>query len=71
MAHTDAGMPDLQTMQMLKHDIKNQLSNITLAVEGLRYEVNDLDSDVGLYLESVLSSAQKIDQLLNIISAEK
>jgi nitrogen-specific signal transduction histidine kinase len=26
-------------LRMLKHDIRNQLSNIQLALEGLKYEV--------------------------------
>ena len=51
----------------LKHDIKNQLSNILLALEGLRYEVSDTDIDVKLYMDSLSQSAKKIDDLLNNI----
>jgi signal transduction histidine kinase len=50
---------------ILKHDIKNQLSNIQLALEGLKYEVDDKNSDLGLYLDSMAQSAAKIDRLLN------
>lgn len=51
-------------MDMLKHDIKNQLSNIYLALEGLRYEVEDKGGDLELYMDSITQSAQKIDKLL-------
>ncbi|MDB5127717.1 histidine kinase dimerization/phospho-acceptor domain-containing protein [Mucilaginibacter sp.] len=54
-----------RAFEMLKHDIKNQLSNIQLALEGLKYEVDDKDGDLGLYLDSMAQSAAKIDKLLN------
>lgn len=63
-------MPDAEALLMLKHDIKNQLSNITLAIEGLRYEVEDVGGDMGLYINSMLQSAQKIDKLLDVIKAD-
>lgn len=71
MAGTTGNMPDADALLMLKHDIKNQLSNLHLAVEGLRYEVEDLGGDMGLYIESMLKSAQKIDRLLDIIPIEE
>ncbi|AMR31222.1 hypothetical protein A0256_07170 [Mucilaginibacter sp. PAMC 26640] len=64
-------MPDAPALQMLKHDIKNQLSNIHLALEGLRYEVDDIGGDIGLYIDTMLRSAQKIDELLNVIREDK
>lgn len=71
MADINPDMPDAAALNMLKHDIKNQLSNIHLALEGLRYEVDDIGGDMGLYMDSVLKSAQKIDQLLELIPAHK
>lgn len=71
MADPHQGTPDAQALAMLKHDIKNQLSNIHLALEGLRYEVDDIGGDMGLYIESMLRSAQKIDLLLDVIQADK
>nr|WP_294940775.1 hypothetical protein [uncultured Mucilaginibacter sp.] len=71
MAGNPGNMPDEEALLTLKHDIKNQLSNITLAIEGLRYEVGDIGGDMGLYIESMLTSAQKIDRLLDIIEADK
>ncbi|RYU89553.1 hypothetical protein EWM62_14645 [Mucilaginibacter terrigena] len=62
MAAEDTNKP--RDFDMLKHDIKNQLSNIQLALEGLRYEVEDNNSDLNLYLDSLTQSAQKIDKLL-------
>jgi nitrogen-specific signal transduction histidine kinase len=64
------GMPDADALLMLKHDIKNQLSNIHLAIEGLRYEVEDSGGDLALYIESMLASAKKIDKLLDVIPAD-
>lgn len=71
MASSDSNMPDAEALLALKHDIKNQLSNIHLAIEGLRYEVEDLDGDTALYVDSMLASAQKIDRLLDIIPPAK
>ncbi|MBD1393840.1 histidine kinase dimerization/phospho-acceptor domain-containing protein [Mucilaginibacter glaciei] len=56
-----------EVFSILKHDVKNQLSNIQLALEGLKYEVEDKDADVKLYLDSITQSAKKIDDLLNNI----
>lgn len=58
---------DAEEFNLLKHDIKNQLSNIQLALEGLKYEVEEIDIDVELYLDSIVQSAKKIDDLLNNI----
>ena len=71
MAAINGNMPDADALLTLKHEIKNQLSSITLAVEGLRYEVEDVGGDMGLYIESMLASAQKIDRLLDIIPVEE
>lgn len=51
----------------LKHDIKNQLNNIQLALEALRYEISDTDPNLKLYMDSLAESARKIDELLNNI----
>ncbi|MBB5396985.1 hypothetical protein [Mucilaginibacter sp. AK015] len=56
---------DKTDLDMLKHDIKNQLSNIQLALEGLRYEVEGIHGDFEIYLESLAQSALKIDKLLD------
>ncbi|RYD90042.1 MAG: hypothetical protein EOP54_24600 [Sphingobacteriales bacterium] len=64
-------VPDLEALLKLKHDIKNQLSNIHLALEGIRYEMEDQEGDMFLYMDSMMKSAQKIDRLLDVIPHEK
>jgi hypothetical protein len=58
-----AGIND-QTMRALKHDIKNQLSNILLAIEQLRYEIPEPTADCMFYLDSISLSSATIDALL-------
>ncbi|MBD1385099.1 hypothetical protein IDJ75_07400 [Mucilaginibacter rigui] len=66
MAHHDATNPaNSKVFDLLKHDIRNQLSNIQLALEGLKYEVDDPKGDLNLYFDSLSQSAKKIDELLD------
>jgi nitrogen fixation/metabolism regulation signal transduction histidine kinase len=55
---------DTETMQILRHDIKNQLSNIHLALETLKYEIDAPTEDITFCLDTILSSAAKINELL-------
>ncbi|GGH22492.1 hypothetical protein [Mucilaginibacter phyllosphaerae] len=65
MAGEEGNSPEKgKAFEMLRHDIKNQLSNIHLALDGLRYEVDDTGGDLQLYLDSIAQSAAKIDKLL-------
>lgn len=52
------------SLQALKHDINNQLSNILLALEQLRYEIPEVTEDCTFYLESISISTKKINSLL-------
>jgi len=52
-------------LRKLKHDIKNQLSNIHLALEQLKYEIPDLSDDCLFYLDTILTSSTQINNLLN------
>ena len=52
------------TLRTLKHDINNQLSNILLALEQLRYEIPEATEDCTFYLESISLSTKKISALL-------
>lgn len=63
-------MPGAEDLQRLKHDIKNQLSNIQLALEGIRYEIEEPGPDLSLYMDSIYHSAQKVDKLLDMIPQE-
>ena len=53
-----------QSVRALKHDVKNQLSNILLAVEQLRYEIPEPTVDCIFYLDSISISSAMIDGLL-------
>ncbi|MDF2432388.1 MAG: hypothetical protein JWP44_2019 [Mucilaginibacter sp.] len=48
----------------LKHDINNQLSNIFLALEQLRYEIPSATEDCIFYLDSISMSTANINALL-------
>ena len=52
------------TLRVLKHDINNQLSNILLAIEQLRYEIPDASEDCLFYLDAIAMSSAKIGTLL-------
>ena len=54
----------LEALRLIKHDIKNQLSNIHLALDTIKYEVNDPNEDVKFCIESIAASAAKIDELV-------
>jgi hypothetical protein len=61
---------DNETLRTLRHDINNQLSNIFLALEQLRYEIPDASEDCIFYLDSISRSAAKINALLKSESPE-
>jgi hypothetical protein len=56
---------DAETMNKLRHDIKNQLSNIHLALETLRYETPNPSEDFSFCMDSIFTSATKINDILN------
>jgi hypothetical protein len=51
-------------LTVLKHDIRNQLSNIQLVIEELRYEIVEPSADVLVYLDMIASSCTNINVLL-------
>jgi nitrogen-specific signal transduction histidine kinase len=51
-----------ETFRILRHDIKNQLSNIHLAIEQLRYEIPDISEDCTFYLDSIIKSSEVINK---------
>jgi hypothetical protein len=61
-ATTPAADPD--ALRTLKHDINNQLSNILLALDQLRYEIPDASEDCRFYLDSISMSSAKIISIL-------
>ena len=54
-----------ESLRKLKHDIKNQLSNIHLALEQLKYELPEVTADTAFYVDMINASATKINALLN------
>ncbi|WP_158825884.1 hypothetical protein [Mucilaginibacter lacusdianchii] len=56
-----------QALRLLKHDVKNQLSNIHLAVEQLRYELNNPTTDSIFYMDTISMSCAKINDLLKTL----
>jgi hypothetical protein len=51
-------------LSLLRHDIRNQLSNINLALDQLRYEIPDASTDSLFYLETIANSCEIINVLL-------
>ena len=56
---------DDDTLRVLRHDINNQLSNILLALEQLRYEVPNASEDCRFYMDTISTSAEKITSILS------
>jgi len=52
-------------LRKLKHDIRNQLSNVHLALEQLKYELPDINDEGLFFIEMIDTSAKKINELLN------
>ena len=54
-----------ETLRVLRHDINNQLSNILLALEQLRYEIPHVSEDCLFYIDTISTSAEKITSILS------
>ena len=53
-------------VRRVRHDIRNQLSNINLSLEQLKYEIpDDAGSDSEFYINTIAISCAKINLLLN------
>ena len=48
----------------LKHDIRNQLSGIQLAIAQLRYEIAETSTDGAFYLDTIAACCTVINTLL-------
>jgi two-component sensor histidine kinase len=55
---------DAGTFRMIKHDIKNQLSNINLLLDQLKHEMQNAPADQLDYMEMLTLSIAKIDTIL-------
>lgn len=56
--------PEAEALRTLKHDIRNQLSNINLALEQMRYELPEESGDCPFYLDLIKGSCASINELL-------
>jgi nitrogen fixation/metabolism regulation signal transduction histidine kinase len=56
--------PPKQT-SIFKHEVKNQLSSISLALEQLRYEVSEDSADAQYCLDAILASCKSINNLVD------
>jgi nitrogen-specific signal transduction histidine kinase len=57
-------IPD--AMRELRHNIRNQLSNIQLALEGLQYEMPaGAAPDYKFYIDTIATSCDKLKALLD------
>jgi nitrogen fixation/metabolism regulation signal transduction histidine kinase len=55
-----------ENMRRVRHDIRNQLSNVNLALEQLKYEIpDDITSDSAFYINTIAMSCAKINLLLD------
>ena len=62
----ERGQSTEDNVRRLRHDIRNQLSNINLAVEQLKYEIpDDAGSDSEFYINTIAISCAKINMLLD------
>jgi len=58
--------PGENKTRRIRHDIRNQLSNINLSVEQLKYEIpDDTTSDVAFYINTIAMSCARINLMLD------
>jgi len=53
-------------IRRVRHDIRNQLSNVNLSLEQLRYEIpDDITTDSAFYINTIAMACAKINLLLD------
>jgi signal transduction histidine kinase len=48
----------------LKHDIRNELSGIIMALDQLRYEMPATNADTAFYMDTIAQNCKNIDLLI-------
>jgi len=61
------GKEESEKHRVLKHDLKNQLSNIVLAISQLEFEMANITEDQQFYLKAVSDSCKRINNILDDI----
>lgn len=56
---------DSEKLRSVKHDVKNQLSNMILCMEQLRYEITDPEPDWKYYMDAISDGCSRINKLIN------
>ncbi len=51
-------------IRTVRHDIRNQLSNINLLIEQLKHDMQNAPQDQREYLNMITGSIEKIDTIL-------
>ncbi|MBS1532118.1 MAG: hypothetical protein JSU01_17585 [Bacteroidetes bacterium] len=66
MEEPNEGKPAESNIRRVRHDIRNQLSNINLSLEQLRYEIpDDVTTDSAFYINTIAGACAKINMLLD------
>jgi len=66
MEEEKGGKSGEDTIRHVRHDIRNQLSNINLSLEQLRYEIpDDITTDSAFYINTIAMACAKINLLLD------
>jgi nitrogen fixation/metabolism regulation signal transduction histidine kinase len=66
MEEPGKGKEPEDSIRRIRHDIRNQLSNINLSLEQLKYEIpDDAGSDSAFYINTIAMSCAKINLLLD------
>lgn len=61
----NAEAEDNANKRIIKHDIRNQLSNVVLALEQLRYEMENPSTDAVICFDIISSSCTHINSLID------
>ncbi len=58
--------PEMQQLREFKHDVKNQLSNMYLAIDQLRFEVDKMDDKTfaAFCVDTIANSCAAINKQL-------
>jgi signal transduction histidine kinase len=57
-------MSEIKATSTTVHDIRNQLSSISLALEQLKYDMPEQNDDCDMYISMISDSCKTINSLL-------
>ncbi len=56
---------DAEQLRRVKHDVKNQLSNMVLCLEQLRYEIENPHPDWKYYMDAISNGCLVINNIIS------